>query len=108
VFGGLDVDGAVDVGMGQHAKHGLDDVAYFLVGQPLLFAQHFLAHQSFLDVGVVDGGSELELGEFERKLFGEVHIDGESEAFVGGAEGSIDEKFPMEEILLYVGCDASA
>lgn len=107
LVGRFDVDRAVYVGMRQHAQDGFDDFLDFLVGQPLLFAQHLLAGQTVLDVGVIDGRPELEEGEFEGELFGEVDVDDELGAFVGTSDGSVDDEFPVVEVFLEGGDDSS-
>jgi hypothetical protein len=57
-----------------------------------------LADLTVFDVWVVDGCSKFQFGEFEGKLFGKVDVYDELEAFIGTAERSVDEEFPMEEI----------
>lgn len=93
--------------MGQHPQDGFDDLLYFFVGEPLLFAEHFLADESLLDVGVVDGGAELDEWELEGELLWEVEIDYKLESFIGAANGSVDEKLPMKKILLNGGHNSS-
>ena len=102
VFSRLNIDGAVDVGVGQHAQHGLDDIFDFFVGQPFFFAQHFLAHEAIFDVRVVDGCPELELWEFEGELFWEIYVDVELESFIGTASGSFYNEFPVKQIFFEV------
>lgn len=99
----LQVDGAGCVRVRQHAQNGLDDVLYLLVRQPLLLAQHFLADESLLDVGVVDRSTELEEGELEGELFREVDIEDKLGALVWAGKRSIDEEFPVVEVFLESG-----
>ena len=106
VLGRLDINSAIDVWVRQHAEHGLNDVLDLLVGEPLLLAQHLLAHQPVLDVGVVDGRPELELRELERKLLGEVDVDDKLEALVGTADGPLNDDLPVEKVLLQSGYDS--
>lgn len=86
--------------MGQHAEDGLDDVLNLLVGQPLLFAQHFLADEAVLDIGVIDGRSELEERKLEGKLFWEVNIKDKLSALVWAADGPINQQLPVIQVLL--------
>lgn len=82
--------------MCQHPQNGLNDFLDLFVGEPFLFAEHFLADESVLDVGVVDGGAKLDEWELEGELFWEVEVDDELVAFVGAGEWSLYEKFPVE------------
>lgn len=86
--------------MCEHSQDGLHNVLHLLVGQPLLLPQHLLADQSILDVGVVNGRTESEERKLEGELLGEVDIEDEPAALVGTAEGSIDQQFPVEQVLL--------
>jgi hypothetical protein len=86
--------------MREHSQNGLDDVLHLLVGQPLLLAQHLLADESLLDVGVVNRRAESEERELEGELFGEVDVEDEPAALVGTGERSINQQFPMEQVLL--------
>jgi hypothetical protein len=91
----------------EHAQDGFDDFLNFFVGQPFLLSEHLLAGESVLDVGVVDGRSEFEEGEFEGELFGEVDVDDEGGAFVGAGGGSVDAELPVVEVFLEGGDDSS-
>lgn len=85
--------------MSQHSQNGLDYVFHFFIGKPLFLAQHFLAHQTLLNVGVVDRGDKPHLRKFERKLLGKIDIDGKLVTFIGAADWSVDTDVPVEEIL---------
>ena len=103
----FDIYCAIDVRMSEHPQYCLHYVLHFLVWEPFLLPQHFLTHETIFDVGVVNGSSKLHLGKFERELFREVDIDDELESLVWAANGSIKKEFPVEEILLDGGYDAS-
>jgi hypothetical protein len=75
--------------VGEHAQDGLDDVLHFFIWQPLLFPQHLLANEAFLDIGVIDGSSKLELWKFEGELLGKVNIEDELCSFVGTGGGAL-------------------
>ena len=101
------INGTGCIRMGQHSQDGLHDVLHFFIGKPLLLPQHLLTNQPLLDVGVVDGGSKLEEGEFEGKLLWEVDIEDELEALIGTALRSVDEQFPVVQIFLESGDHSS-
>lgn len=96
----LDVDRAGDVRMCKHSQYGLDDVLHLFVGQPFLFAEHLLADEALLDIGVIDGRSELEQRKLERKLLWEIDIKYKLGTFIWAADGSVNEQLPMIQILL--------
>lgn len=107
LFGSLQVDGAVHIGLEQHALQRLDDLGYFFIRLPLFLSHHFLADVAVLHIRVPYHGFELEHWEFEGELFGEVEINNQVVAFVGGAGGALDRYFPVEQILFLPHCDLS-
>jgi hypothetical protein len=86
--------------MCEHAEYGLNNVLHLLVGQPLLLAEHLLADEPLLDVGMMNGRTESEERELEGELFGEVDVEDEPAALVGTAYGPIDQQLPVEQVLL--------
>ena len=107
MFCSFNIDSAIHIGMSQHSQNGLDYIFHFFIGKPLFLAQHLLAHQALLDIGMVNGSDKPHLGKFERKLLGEIDIDGEFVSFIGAANWSVDTDIPVEEILFNFGCNTS-
>jgi len=66
-----------------------------------------LTDESVLDVGVIDGSAELEEGEFEGKLFGEIDVDDELGSLVGTGYGTVYGELPVIQIFLDRGVDSS-
>jgi hypothetical protein len=56
---------------------------------------------------VVDRGAELQGRKLEGKLFWEIDVDNEFEAFVWTSNRSIDFQLPMEEIFFDSSHDPS-
>lgn len=101
LVGRLVVDRCRAIRMCQHAQNDLYNLLNFLIRQPLLFSQHFLADLSILDIGVIDRCSEPELREFEGKLLRKVDIYDKFVALIGTVDGSTHQQLPMIKILLY-------
>ena len=98
--GRLQIYSAKQIRVQQHSQYCLYYILDLLIRQPLFLTKHFLAHQSVLDVWVVDGRPKFEVWEFERVLFREVDVEDELVAVIWASEGPIDEQFPAIQIFL--------
>lgn len=107
LIGCIQVDGHPDLGMQQHCLDGIDDLGHLLVGQPVFLAQHLQADVAILHIGVPDGGLELDVGELEGELLGEVEVEFEFAVVIGGPNGALDYDLPVEEVVLLLARDVA-
>ena len=103
LVGDVGHQGVVRVGVREQRRDGEQHLADGEGGRPLVLEDVQADASVGVDVGVVDLRDELELGGLEGVVRGEVDVQEEDAARVGGVVGAHDRGLPVEGVAFGVG-----
>lgn len=92
-------EGIVGVGVGEEGADAEQDLGDGEGGTPLVLEDVEADAAVRVDVAVVNAGGEVDLGRLEGVVGGEVDVEEEDAAGVGGVVGAHDGGLPVEHVV---------